>query len=84
MTELVPGIPRLGRKNDVDGRDLCTKTRFALLPGHGELERVLEFGKPASRFAVAGVHRDGRGGGSVLDAKLGVDLFEVLVHSSRT
>ena len=37
MPGLVPGIhvftAGIGKK-DVDGRDICAKTRFALLPGH--------------------------------------------------
>jgi hypothetical protein len=28
------GHPRLSGVQDVDGRDICAKTRFALLPGH--------------------------------------------------
>ena len=36
MPGLVPGIHVFGRhvKEGVDGRDVCAKTRFALLPGH--------------------------------------------------
>jgi hypothetical protein len=37
MPGLEPGIqvsPLM--RNDVDGRDICAKTRFALLPGHDE------------------------------------------------
>jgi hypothetical protein len=36
MPGLVPGIHVLivPDKKDVDGRDICAKTRFALLPGH--------------------------------------------------
>jgi len=35
----VPGIHVFcySRGEDVDGRDICGKTRFALLPGHDEL-----------------------------------------------
>jgi hypothetical protein len=36
----VPGIHVFPlRQKDVDGRDICAKTRFALLPGHDEEER---------------------------------------------
>ncbi|KRR17348.1 hypothetical protein CQ14_13355 [Bradyrhizobium lablabi] len=37
MAGLVPAIHVFGtaeRKQDVDARDICAKTRFALLPGH--------------------------------------------------
>jgi hypothetical protein len=36
MPGLVPGIHVFYRplSQDVDGRDICAKTRFALLPGH--------------------------------------------------
>jgi hypothetical protein len=34
----MPGHPRLSRSQDVDGRDICAKTRFALLPGHDVVE----------------------------------------------
>jgi hypothetical protein len=36
MPGLVPGIHVLPQsiKEDVDGRDICAKTRFALQPGH--------------------------------------------------
>jgi hypothetical protein len=40
MRGLVPGIHVLRPviEKDMDGRDICAKTRFALLPGHdGEL-----------------------------------------------
>jgi hypothetical protein len=35
---LCPGIHVLQHRGskDVDGRDLCAKTRFALLPGHDD------------------------------------------------
>jgi hypothetical protein len=39
MPGLVPGIHvLLSMQQDVDGRDTWAKTRFALLPGHDELE----------------------------------------------
>jgi hypothetical protein len=39
MPGLVPGIHVLGAaKEDVDGRDLLVKTRFALLPGQDGTE----------------------------------------------
>jgi hypothetical protein len=36
MPGVVPGMNVFtsARKKDVDGRDTCAKTRFALLPGH--------------------------------------------------
>jgi hypothetical protein len=34
MPGLVPGIHVLPLLQGVDGRDICAKTRFALLPGH--------------------------------------------------
>src|SRR5215510_4365147 len=34
MRGLVPRIHVLLCNQDVDGRDICAKTRFALLPGH--------------------------------------------------
>jgi hypothetical protein len=35
MPGLVPGIHvQLAAKNGVDGRAICAKTRFALLPSH--------------------------------------------------
>jgi hypothetical protein len=43
MPGLVPGIHVfVVRAQDVDGQDFCAnarKTRFALLPGHDEIER---------------------------------------------
>jgi hypothetical protein len=37
MPGLVPGIHAFANvQQDVDGRDICAKTRFALLPGHDE------------------------------------------------
>jgi len=41
MPGLVPGIHVFitSRKKDVDGRDICAKTRFALLPGHDDEKR---------------------------------------------
>jgi len=38
MAGLVPAIHALGYalKEDVDARDICAKTRFALLPGHDD------------------------------------------------
>ena len=38
MPGLVPGIHvlRIYGEEDVDGRDICAKTRFALLPSHDE------------------------------------------------
>jgi hypothetical protein len=40
MAGLVPAIHALtpGRE-DVDARDVCVKTRFALLPGHDDANR---------------------------------------------
>jgi hypothetical protein len=40
MAGLVPAIHALtpGRE-DVDARDVCAKTRFALLPGHDDANR---------------------------------------------
>jgi hypothetical protein len=41
MPGLVPGIHVLRASwQRVDGRDICAKTRFALLPGHDDAERV--------------------------------------------
>ncbi|RZN31066.1 hypothetical protein CWO90_18215 [Bradyrhizobium sp. Leo121] len=34
MAGLVPAIHVLRCRQDVDARDICAKTRFALLPGH--------------------------------------------------
>ena len=47
MPGLVPGIHVLlsMENKDVDGRDIWAKTRFALLPGHDELE-VINHGDP--------------------------------------
>jgi hypothetical protein len=42
MPGLVPGIHALlARPQDVDGRVICAKTRFALLPGHDEKAKPL-------------------------------------------
>jgi len=39
MPGLVPGIHVLAsEKEDVDGRVICAKTRFALLPGDDEVD----------------------------------------------
>jgi hypothetical protein len=44
MPGLVPGIHVFFLngvlEQDVDGRDICAKTRFALKPGHDELEVI--------------------------------------------
>jgi len=46
MPGLVPGIHvLLSMQQDVDGRDIWAKTRFALLPGNDELE-VTDHGDP--------------------------------------
>jgi hypothetical protein len=46
MPGLVPGFHvLLSMQQDVDGRDIRAKTRFALLPGHDELE-VNDHGDP--------------------------------------
>jgi hypothetical protein len=39
------GHPRLAANEDVDGRDIWAKTRFALLPGNDESE-VTDHGDP--------------------------------------
>jgi hypothetical protein len=42
---LCPGHPRLvTSKKDVDARDICAKTRFALLPGHDEDKTTVPHG----------------------------------------
>ena len=45
MAGLVPAIHVLflGRKEDVDARDICAKTRFALLPGHDGVKKLTPF-----------------------------------------
>jgi len=45
MPGLDPGIHVfLARGQDVDGRVICAKTRFALLPGHDERVRPADHG----------------------------------------
>jgi hypothetical protein len=53
MSGLVPGIHVFLRScQDVDGRDICAKTRFALQPGHDGVVRVCLREKSVLLFAA--------------------------------